>query len=68
MAQGTAQRLHIADIGELAAIIEKIRPEQAIALGALRAGLPDRVQIVTKQKLSGRHHRPHRRRHQLPQG
>jgi hypothetical protein len=53
MARGTARRLPIADISELAAVIEKIRPEQAIALGALRAGLPDKVDIVTKQKLNG---------------
>jgi hypothetical protein len=53
MARGTARRLPIADIGELAAVIEKIRPEQAIALGALRAGLPDKVEIVTNQNLNG---------------
>src|SRR5215831_16622185 len=53
MAKGTAQRLPIADIAELAAVIGKTPSDQAIALGALRAGLPDRVQIVTKQKLNG---------------
>lgn len=53
MAQGTAQRLHINDVADLAAVIENIRPEQAIALGALRAGLPDKVRIITKQKLNG---------------
>ena len=53
MARGTAQRLSIADISELAAAIEQTKPEQAIALGALRAGLPDKVQIVAKQKLNG---------------
>lgn len=53
MAHGTAQRLRVADVGELAAVIENIRSDQAIALGALRAGLPDKVQIVTKQKLNG---------------
>jgi hypothetical protein len=53
MARGTAQRLRIADVGELAAVIEKMRPEQAIALGALRGGLPEKVLIVTKNKLNG---------------
>jgi hypothetical protein len=53
MARGTAQRLRIADVGELAAVIEKIRPEQAIALGALRGGLPEKVLIVTKNKHNG---------------
>jgi hypothetical protein len=53
MARGAAQRLRIADVGELAAVIEKIRPEQAIALGALRAGLPEKVLIAPKNKLNG---------------
>src|SRR5262245_12603935 len=53
MARGTAQRLRIADVGELAAVIETIRPEQAIALGALRTGLPEKVQVVTKNKING---------------
>ena len=53
MASGVAHRLRLADIGELAAAIAKARSDQAIALGALRAGLPDRVNIVTKSKLNG---------------
>jgi hypothetical protein len=53
MARGTAQRVRIADVHELAAVIENVRPDQAIALGALRTGLPDKVQVVTKQKLNG---------------
>jgi hypothetical protein len=53
MARGTAQRLRVADIGELAAVIEHVRPDQAIALGALRTGLPEKVHVVTKQKLNG---------------
>src|SRR6516164_2538389 len=53
MVRGTAERLHVADIGELAAVIEKTRSDQALALGALRPGLPDRVEVVTKQKLNG---------------
>ena len=53
MGRGTAQRVRIADIGELAAMIEQVRPDQAIALGALRSGLGERVDVVTKQKLNG---------------
>jgi hypothetical protein len=53
MANGSAWRLRIADIGELAAVIDKTRSDQALALGALRAGLPEKVNIVTKSKLNG---------------
>jgi hypothetical protein len=53
MASGVAHRLRIAGVGELAAAIAKARSDQAIALGALRAGLPERVNIVTKSKLNG---------------
>ncbi len=51
MAQGEAQRLEIAGVHELAALIEQLRSDQAIALGVLRTGLPDCVEIVTKQNL-----------------
>ena len=53
MAQGLAERLDIADVRELAAMIEQLRADQAIALGALRAELPDRVQIATRRNLNG---------------
>jgi hypothetical protein len=53
MGRGIAQRLHIADVGELATVIDHVRPDQAIALGALRTGLPEKVHVVTKQKLNG---------------
>jgi hypothetical protein len=53
MARGAAWRMPIADIGELASVIERTRSNQALALGALRPGLPDRVEVVTKQKLNG---------------
>src|SRR6516165_7642260 len=52
MASGVAHRLRLADVGELAAAIAKARSDQAIVLGALRAGLPERVNIVTKSKLN----------------
>jgi hypothetical protein len=53
MTRGSALRLRIADVSELAAMIEKIRPNEALALGALRADLPEKVHIVTKSKLNG---------------
>jgi hypothetical protein len=53
MARGTAQRLPIFDFAGLAAVIENVREEQAIALGALRIGLPEKVHVVTKSKLNG---------------
>jgi hypothetical protein len=53
MARGRAQRCKLADIGQLAAVIEKLNSDQAIGLGALRDDLPDEVGIVTKAKLNG---------------
>ena len=53
MARGAAQRRHIANVGELAIVIDRTRSNQALALGALRAGLPDKVQVVTKRNLNG---------------
>jgi hypothetical protein len=53
MSRGTAQRVPIADLGQLAAVIGNIRADQAIALGALRTGLPEKVHVVTKQMLNG---------------
>jgi hypothetical protein len=53
MARGTARRVPIADVGQFASLIEQLRTDQAIALGALRPDLPDKVQVVTKHKLNG---------------
>jgi hypothetical protein len=53
MSVGKAQRNHIANIGELATVIEQLRSNQAITLGALRAGQPKNVKVVTKNKLNG---------------
>jgi hypothetical protein len=50
MARGTARRVEVANIQQFAALIE-LPPNQAIALGALRAGLQDEVKVVTKAKL-----------------
>ena len=53
MPQGDAHRLHITGVAELATTISQLDSTQAIALGALRAGLPDQVKVVTKSKLNG---------------
>jgi hypothetical protein len=44
MAQGAARRVHITSVSDLARLIERLQPNEALALGALRAGLADPVQ------------------------
>src|SRR6516162_7287439 len=61
MKHGTAERVRLAGVDALGALIEALTPSQAIALGALRADLPDRVEITTKKKLI----RPRRCQHRL---
>jgi hypothetical protein len=51
MAHGTAERVRVAGVDALAALIEELTPSQALALGALRPDLPDKVAITTKKKL-----------------
>jgi hypothetical protein len=56
MAKGTAKRANCTTLEAFAASISKCRNHEAIALGALRAGLPDEVDVVTKaglEKLNG---------------
>jgi hypothetical protein len=53
MARGSARRIHLTAASDLGALIERLKPNEAIALGALRAGLSDPVQVVTKHKLNG---------------
>ena len=52
MARGRAKRVRIDGLDELAALIEGLTSQQAIALGALRDDLPDEVRIVTKAALA----------------
>jgi hypothetical protein len=52
MSRGSAHRVRIGGLDELAALIELLASNQAIALGALRDGLPDAVGILTKAKLA----------------
>src|SRR5262249_12779711 len=51
MTRGTAERVQVIGINALGTLIEELTPPQAIALGTLRAELPNRVGIVTKQEL-----------------
>ncbi|HME90604.1 MAG TPA: hypothetical protein VKE49_04220, partial [Myxococcaceae bacterium] len=51
MTCGAAERVQVIGINALGTLIEELSPSQAIALGTLRAGLPNRVGIVTKQEL-----------------
>jgi hypothetical protein len=51
MARGTAERVRVAGVDALGALIEDLAPSQAIALGTLRADLPDKVEVVTKKTL-----------------
>jgi hypothetical protein len=53
MARGIARRVPIGDVKELAALLDNINSNQAIALGALRPDLPDEVGVITKHKLNG---------------
>jgi hypothetical protein len=53
MSRGNARRTKVHSVGQLADLIEGIGSDQALALGALRTGLPDQVEIVTKAKING---------------
>jgi hypothetical protein len=51
MGRGAAERVRLDSVTELAGLIEDLTPSQALALGVLRADLPDKVEITTKKKL-----------------
>src|SRR5260370_13608326 len=53
MGKGKGERVLVADVHELAALIGKLKPYQAIALGALRPDLPNKLEIRTKDKING---------------
>jgi hypothetical protein len=53
MAHGVARRIHITSVFDFGRLIERLQANEAIALGTLRTGLADAVQVVTKQKLNG---------------
>jgi hypothetical protein len=56
MSSGSAWRLEIESGRRLAQLIEGLEQHQAIALGRLRADLPDRVDVTTRRRLNGAEH------------
>jgi hypothetical protein len=53
MGAGTAWRTELPDMTSLADHIAALGPQEAIALGRLRDGLPDKVTVTTKARLNG---------------
>ncbi len=53
MAHGRAERVRVAGVVALGALIEGLTPSQALALGALRVDLPDKVGVATKKTVNG---------------
>lgn len=52
MARGSAQRLQFASFEDFATHIGRLPSNEAIALGSLRDGLPDRVEVATAAKIA----------------
>ncbi len=52
MSRGTACRVVLGDLEQFAALIDSLGSHEAIALGSLRADLPDRVQLTTATGLA----------------
>jgi hypothetical protein len=52
MARGTAERLPLRNIHVLARCIERLESNQALALGAMRPGLPDSMPVTTKERVA----------------
>ena len=53
MTRGMAERVRVTGVDAFGALIGSLHPSQAIALGALRDGLPDKVEITTEKLLNG---------------
>jgi hypothetical protein len=53
MADGTARRVSIASMQDLADLINGLKPNEAYALGRLKDELPDCCKVVRKDKLNG---------------
>jgi hypothetical protein len=54
MSTGTARRMRLDTLQELAVVIASLQSNEALALGALRDDLPDTVRVVPKRKLNGK--------------
>ena len=58
MARGMAERVRIAGVEGLGVLIQNLKPSQAIALGTLRADLPDKIKVTTRTRLVNGASRP----------
>src|ERR1700733_7280422 len=52
MSRGRAQRVRLDCLGQFADLVQQLEPNEAIALGALRADLPDHVEVTTQDHLA----------------
>jgi hypothetical protein len=52
MTHGSAERRRLTGLADLAALIDDLKPIQAIGLGALRADLAEKVEISTKDRIA----------------
>ena len=53
MAEGEGRRVELSGIAPLADLIARMAPHEALALGAIESWRPNKVTIVTKEKLNG---------------
>jgi hypothetical protein len=53
MTRGVARRVAISCVRQLGELIAGLQSDQAIALGALRSGLPNEVKIATRRAING---------------
>src|SRR5215471_2981603 len=54
MAEGSAHRVQLNSVNELADLIEQMPSDEALALGHLRAELPDKVRVILARDLNGK--------------
>jgi hypothetical protein len=52
MSRGRAQRVHLNHLIQFAELMQELEPNEAIALGALRADLPEHVEVTTQDSLA----------------
>jgi hypothetical protein len=53
MREGTAYRESVDSVEDLAELIDGLKSDEALALGRLRAGLPDKCKVVVRADLNG---------------
>ena len=53
MGRGAAERVGLDGVNALGALIEDLTSSQALALGALRADLPNKVEVTTAREVNG---------------